>query len=105
MQGQLEATKLTSQPAGTGKLCRGKLADPLVLKPKKTRLFWGYRRNFRLGLSAFAVIGAINSASKSRVLHRIKSFRNIFVHPCVCLVCPFKKLYFTNTRRLFVYPV
>jgi len=39
-QRQLEATDLTSQPAGMRKLCPGKIAKLVVLKSKKTRLFW-----------------------------------------------------------------
>ena len=38
-QRQLEATNLTSRPAGIRKLCPDKIADPIALKPKKTRLF------------------------------------------------------------------
>jgi hypothetical protein len=39
-QRQLEATKLTSQQAGTRKLCLDKIGDPIVFKAKKTHLFW-----------------------------------------------------------------
>jgi hypothetical protein len=39
-QTQLEATDLTSRPAGTGKLCAGKTANSTASKLKKTRLFW-----------------------------------------------------------------
>ncbi len=38
-QRQLEATDLTSQPAGARKLCPGKIIDLIILKAKKTRLF------------------------------------------------------------------
>jgi len=39
-QRQLEATKLTSQPAGTRRLCPNKITDPIASKAKNTRLFW-----------------------------------------------------------------
>jgi hypothetical protein len=39
-QRQLEATDLTSQSAGRRKLRPDKIANPVVLKFKKTRLFW-----------------------------------------------------------------
>jgi len=38
-QRQLEATELTSQPAGTGKLYRVKIIDSVASKLKYTRLF------------------------------------------------------------------
>jgi hypothetical protein len=37
---QLDATKLTSQSAGAGKLCPNKIIDSAALELKNTRLFW-----------------------------------------------------------------
>jgi hypothetical protein len=38
---QIEAINLTSQPAGTGNLCPGKIIGSVASELKKTRLFWG----------------------------------------------------------------
>lgn len=57
-------------------------------------------RNFFLGLSAFSIIGFINSFSRHLVLLRIKSLFNIFWPPCVIV----QKWFLAYAGRLCAYP-